>query len=121
MSSLSDSGEFQNRKDTRKPLIPVSLWFRSSLGARYRQHGELRNRDTSLPGRLMRSTGGQTPAHRFRAEPHSRDASAVESLVRESGVFSEAEVAIARELVEDNLARSASASGYHFLFADGPD
>jgi prepilin-type processing-associated H-X9-DG protein len=36
-------------------------------------------------------------------------------------VFSEVEVGIARELVEENLAKGPHSSGYHFLFADGPE
>src|ERR1700733_15007294 len=47
MISISASGEFQNR-DTSKLLNLVSLWFRSSPRTRYRQYGELRNRDTRL-------------------------------------------------------------------------
>jgi ribosomal protein S18 acetylase RimI-like enzyme len=57
----------------------------------------------------------------FRTSVTSGDAAAVEAIVRAAGVFSEAEIAIARELVEDNLARGSIASGYHFLFADGAD
>jgi GNAT superfamily N-acetyltransferase len=45
----------------------------------------------------------------------------VEKLVRASGVFNDAEIRIARELVEENLARGSEASGYHFLFQDGND
>lgn len=45
------------------------------------------------------------------------DAGAVEALVRATGVFSAAEVAIARELVEERMARGA-ASGYEFLFVE---
>jgi ribosomal protein S18 acetylase RimI-like enzyme len=44
----------------------------------------------------------------------------VEALGRATGFFSEAETAIARELVEERAARGA-ASGYEFLFADGED
>ena len=43
---------------------------------------------------------------------------AVERLVRLTGVFNEGEVAIARELIEENLAKGSEASGYYFLFAD---
>lgn len=42
----------------------------------------------------------------------------VEHLVRATGVFSAAEIAIARELVEENLAKGEDASGYYFLIAD---
>jgi len=57
----------------------------------------------------------------FRTAVKPVDAVAVETLVREAGVFSAEEIAIARELVDDNLARGSIASGYHFLFADGAD
>lgn len=56
----------------------------------------------------------------FRTQPTHADIDAVERLVRSTGVFSPAEVGIARELVEENLAKGAEASGYHFLFVDGP-
>jgi len=55
----------------------------------------------------------------FRSVVTGKDAAAVEELVRASGVFNDAEVAIARELVETNLAQGERASGYHFLFQDG--
>ena len=57
----------------------------------------------------------------FRDTPRAGDAEAVEAIVRATGVFSEAEIAIARELVEENLAKGRQTSGYHFLFADGPE
>jgi GNAT superfamily N-acetyltransferase len=57
----------------------------------------------------------------FRTTVTPGDAAAVEAIVRSAGVFSEEEIAIARELVEDNLARGSIASGYHFLFSDGTD
>lgn len=47
------------------------------------------------------------------------DAPAVEALIRASGVFNDAEIAIARELVEETLAKGNAASGYHFVFVDG--
>ena len=47
------------------------------------------------------------------------DVEAIGALVRLTGVFSEAEIATARELAEENLAEGADASGYHFLIADG--
>jgi GNAT superfamily N-acetyltransferase len=49
-----------------------------------------------------------------------KDPTAVEALVRATGVFSEAEAAVARELVEERLARGP-ASGYEFLFAEEPE
>jgi ribosomal protein S18 acetylase RimI-like enzyme len=45
------------------------------------------------------------------------DPAAVEALVRATGVFSEAEVLVALELVEERLKRGA-ASGYEFLFVE---
>ena len=56
----------------------------------------------------------------FRSEPRAADVKAVERLVRLTRVFNDGEVAIARELVEESLAKGAEASGYNFLFADGP-
>jgi GNAT superfamily N-acetyltransferase len=57
----------------------------------------------------------------FRAQPRASDVDAVERLVRLTGVFNEGEIAIAGELVVESLAKGAEASGYHFLFADGPE
>src|SRR5512134_33626 len=45
------------------------------------------------------------------------DPVAVEALVRATGVFSPAEVAVARELVEERVTRGP-ASGYEFLFVE---
>lgn len=56
----------------------------------------------------------------FRSTPRPSDVGAVERLVRQTQVFNEGEVAIARELVQETLAKGAAASGYNFLFADGP-
>ena len=56
----------------------------------------------------------------FRASSRPADVAAIERLVRLTGVFSRDEVGIARELIEENLAKGAEASHYHFLFADGP-
>jgi ribosomal protein S18 acetylase RimI-like enzyme len=53
----------------------------------------------------------------FRRMAGPLDAGAVEALVRATGVFSAAEVAIARELVEERMARGV-ASGYEFLFVE---
>jgi ribosomal protein S18 acetylase RimI-like enzyme len=55
----------------------------------------------------------------FRDQPRASDVAEVERLVRLTGVFNDGEVAIARELIEESLAKGAEASGYHFLFADG--
>jgi ribosomal protein S18 acetylase RimI-like enzyme len=57
----------------------------------------------------------------FRTRTKAEDLDAVERLVRATGVFSPAEIAIARELVEENLAQGDEPSGYRFLIADGVD
>ena len=57
---------------------------------------------------------------RFRTLVRPSDAPEVERLVRATAVFNEAEISIARELVEECLAKGEEASGYRFLFADGP-
>ncbi|MGD8562325.1 MAG: GNAT family N-acetyltransferase [Desulfarculaceae bacterium] len=53
----------------------------------------------------------------WRTEPESADVQAVERLAADSGFFNPAEVAIARELVQERLAKGNS-SGYLFLFAE---
>lgn len=53
----------------------------------------------------------------FRRTAGPMDAGAVEALVRATGVFSAAEVLVARELVEERMARGV-ASGYEFLFVE---
>jgi D-alanine-D-alanine ligase len=53
----------------------------------------------------------------WRTEPRPADAGLVERLARESGFFNQQEVAVARELVEERLAKGP-ASGYSFLFAE---
>lgn len=56
----------------------------------------------------------------YREEVRRSDGPAVGRLVRETGFFSEEEIAIAVELVEERLARG-DASGYFFLFAEEGD
>jgi len=56
----------------------------------------------------------------WRTEPRAQDAPAVERLAAESGFFNAEEVAVARELVEERLAKGL-ASGYLFLFAEERD
>src|SRR5579872_3292999 len=58
-------------------------------------------------------------AQQFRQQTKPEDAESVERLVRSTGVFSPAEIRIARELVEENLTRGDAASGYRFLISDG--
>jgi ribosomal protein S18 acetylase RimI-like enzyme len=56
----------------------------------------------------------------FRTKTQILDIAAIEQLVRASGVFNDSEIAIARELIEENLAKGEAASGYRFIIADGP-
>lgn len=70
------------------------------------------------------STTSSTPRSKpeaFRNQTRHADVGAVERLVWSTGVFSADEIAIARTLVEESLAKGAEASGYHFLFADRLD
>ncbi len=53
----------------------------------------------------------------LRRQVKPSDLRRIASLVRESGYFSEREVAVARELVRERLSRGTR-SGYFFLFAD---
>ncbi|MGD9124968.1 MAG: GNAT family N-acetyltransferase [Desulfarculaceae bacterium] len=53
----------------------------------------------------------------WRTEPKSADVQAVERLAADSGFFNPEEVAIARELVQERLAKG-NPSGYLFLFAE---
>jgi GNAT superfamily N-acetyltransferase len=69
----------------------------------------------------MPSISSASAQDRFRFTIRPEDADAVEDIVRQAGVFSDAEIVIARELVEETLAKGHAASGYHFIFADGPD
>jgi ribosomal protein S18 acetylase RimI-like enzyme len=54
----------------------------------------------------------------LRDEPGPGDGAAIRHLAETAGVFSPAEVAIAREVIEERLARGLAATGYHFLFAE---
>ncbi|NLT50411.1 MAG: GNAT family N-acetyltransferase [Ignavibacteria bacterium] len=54
---------------------------------------------------------------RFRENVLSGDELKVEEIVRSTGFFSEDEISIARELVEERLAKGIE-SGYFFLFAE---
>lgn len=56
----------------------------------------------------------------IREDPIPEDAAAVEGLVAATGFFSADEVRVARELVEERLAKGL-ASGYRFLFATDGD
>ena len=58
---------------------------------------------------------------RLRSPLCAADPARIEALVRAAGVFNAAEIAIARELVVETLARGEDAAGYHFLIADQGD
>src|SRR5271155_1572972 len=60
-----------------------------------------------LPESPMTSISSAQPNARFRPSAKPEDAAAVEALVRRTGVFNDEEIAIARELVEENLARGS--------------
>ncbi|HNU90542.1 MAG TPA: GNAT family N-acetyltransferase [Spirochaetota bacterium] len=55
----------------------------------------------------------------FRTEIRPSDPPGIRRIVESSNYFSPAEIEIAVELAEERIARG-DASGYHFLFADGP-
>ena len=53
----------------------------------------------------------------FRDRPEEGDRALVRHLVTASGGFSDPEIEVAVELIEDRLARGLGVSGYQFLFA----
>ena len=61
--------------------------------------------------------GSPTPGHAFRYTVTPEDMQNVRQLASATGFFSEVEVAIAAELVEERLAKG-TASGYSFVFVD---
>src|SRR5579863_6546922 len=65
------------------------------------------------------STDPKPTQDHFRTKTRHADMDDVQRLVRTTGVFSKSEIAIARELVEENLGKGDEASGYFFLIADG--
>ncbi|GIX47253.1 MAG: hypothetical protein KatS3mg131_1464 [Candidatus Tectimicrobiota bacterium] len=67
----------------------------------------------------MAGQGERLKGLRYRTRVRPADREAVRELVATAGVFSDAEVAIALELVEARLAQGAR-SGYAFLFAELP-
>lgn len=56
----------------------------------------------------------------FRENPTPEDIEAVRAIVSSSGFFSESEIEVAAELVEERLSKGL-ASGYHFLFSEEGD
>jgi D-alanine-D-alanine ligase-like ATP-grasp enzyme/ribosomal protein S18 acetylase RimI-like enzyme len=67
--------------------------------------------------RLRCEEAQAAPALALREQVEPSDVAAIERLVREAGLFSEAEVALAVSLAVDALAHGAEASGHHFLLA----
>lgn len=53
----------------------------------------------------------------WREEPRSSDANIVKDIIASSGFFSEEEIEVAVELVEERLRKGLS-SGYYFIFAE---
>ncbi len=58
------------------------------------------------------------PGVAFRESVRPSDAETVRALVEETGYFTAVEIPVAVELVQENLAKGAAVSGYHFLFAE---
>ncbi|HEX7080520.1 MAG TPA: GNAT family N-acetyltransferase [Gammaproteobacteria bacterium] len=58
-----------------------------------------------------------SPGIRLRRSPRRTDVAAVRALARKTGVFTDAEQAVAAELVSERL-RAGRKSGYFFAFAD---
>ena len=84
---------------------PLQIPLRNAA-ARYTQDD---TDDRGVSSRLM-----------WRSRPHPSDAAAVRRLVRSTGFFSEPEIALATELVEENL-HKGDGSGYLFLFLEQSD
>ncbi len=54
----------------------------------------------------------------FRYDVRPEDGETVREIVAATGYFTPSEVDVAVELVQENLAKGAAASGYHFIFAE---
>jgi ribosomal protein S18 acetylase RimI-like enzyme len=67
----------------------------------------------------MQATRASRSQPRLRSQVRPQDARAVAEICASTGFFSEAEIAIAVELVEDRIARG-DASSYQFLFYEDP-
>lgn len=70
---------------------------------------------------LTTSSARPSTVETFRSEVRPADSGAIARLAAACGVFNAAEVAIAKELADEHLAKGAAASGYYFLVADGAD
>ncbi len=58
------------------------------------------------------------PETPFRYDVRPEDGETVREIVAATGYFTPSEVDVAVELVQENLAKGAAASGYHFIFAE---
>ncbi|MEX2218199.1 MAG: GNAT family N-acetyltransferase [Phycisphaerales bacterium] len=65
-------------------------------------------------------TSATLPHLSFRDAPRASDPGAVREIVASTGFFRPDEIGVAEELVRERLGRGVG-SGYHFLFADGPE
>jgi GNAT superfamily N-acetyltransferase len=61
---------------------------------------------------------GANPEISFRTEVRDEDRETVREIVEATGYFTPSEVPVAVELVQENLAKGAVASGYFFIFAE---
>jgi D-alanine-D-alanine ligase-like ATP-grasp enzyme/GNAT superfamily N-acetyltransferase len=68
----------------------------------------------TAPARSARAV----PAHTLRTEVRPGDAARVRAMCASTGFFSDEELDIAVELVEEHLAKGEAASGYSFVFLD---
>lgn len=74
----------------------------------------------SSPGYAIAIDEGPVCSERpLRTDVRRQDVDAIEDLTRNTGVFNDEEVDVARELAEETLAKGEETSGYYFLFADG--
>jgi len=64
-----------------------------------------------------RKDSGVSPEISFRYDVLSDDCETVREIVEATGYFTPSEVAVAVELVQENLTKGAAASGYYFVFA----
>jgi ribosomal protein S18 acetylase RimI-like enzyme len=60
----------------------------------------------------------QLPEIPCRCDVRPEDGETVREIVAATGYFTPSEVDVAVELVQENLAKGAAASGYHFIFAE---
>ena len=75
--------------------------------------------EESLPAASSGLGDGLPVQEPFRTRVRRQDGGSIEDLIRRAGVFNDSEIAIARELVDETLAKGEEASGYYFLIADG--